>query len=173
MRGIVWMRALILLAGILFAAVACDRSTKTPAGNPPPVAPADAAACQGFRDSSYDALYSAREFATGKVGFSGREIPQAVLALRCLTGEPDAVARLRDVIQRATMPGQLYALVALRLIDDREFDRTIERYRSSNEKVTTVSGDMVGEQPVAGLADAIAGGRYDVRLYPGIGGSLH
>jgi hypothetical protein len=150
------MRALRLVATLLLASAGSYGNAASPA-----------AKCQPFHDSSYDALFTAKQFATEPIGFSGKVIPADVHALRCLMAEPDALSRVRDLIAHGTLAGQLYGLVGLRALHREEFARTVRSYASSTQSVVTISGDLMKQEPVSALADLIARGEYSAKLYPG------
>jgi hypothetical protein len=75
--------------------------------------------------------------------------PESVQALRCMTQELNAVQRLRKVAQVSSMPGQLYALIGLRILDEQEFKRLLPRYSANTTTVQTVSGCIAGQETVA------------------------
>jgi hypothetical protein len=150
------MRALRLIATVLLASLGSYVGANGPA-----------AECRPFYDTAYDALFTAKQFATEPIGFSGKVIPTEVHALRCLMAEPDALSRVRDLIAHGTLAGQLYALVALKALHAEEFARTVRPYTSSTQSVVTISGDLMKQEPVSALANLIARGEYSTRLYPG------
>jgi len=150
------MHVLRLLATLLLVSCASYGNAASPADE-----------CQRFHDSSYDALFTAKQFATEPIGFSGKVIPAEVHALRCLMAEPDALSRVRDLIAHGTAAGQLYGLVGLKSLHAEEFASTIRSYASSTQSVVTISGDLMKQEPVSALADLIARGEYSTKLYPG------
>ena len=150
------MHVLGLLATLLLASCASYGNAASPADE-----------CPRLHDSSYDALFTAQQFATEPIGFSGKVIPAEVHALRCLMAEPDALSRVRDLIAHGTPAGQLYGLVGLKSLYAEEFASTIRSYASSTQSVVTISGDLMKHEPVSTLADLIARGEYSTKLYPG------
>jgi len=124
------------------------------------------AECLQHQNLGYRVLYASESFKGHKLGPEGKITPPEVLALRCMTQEPNAVAWLRDLARSGTMPGQLYALVGLRVLDSTEFERRIRRYTSNTDTVTTHAGDIVISHPVAVIAAGIQSGEYVRELLP-------
>ncbi len=126
--------------------------------------------CRAHRDNGYEALYGANVFASAHEGQGGDYTPREVEALRCMTRAPDAVELLRVLAQRGSLPGQLYALVGMRVLDQAEFERLLPRYAADESIVRTHAGDMAGTRRVAELARELRG-TYHVKdllpeLYP-------
>lgn len=122
--------------------------------------------CVRYRDSGYEALYTAKAFSSESIGPDAEAIPMEVRSLRCMSQEPDAVEWLRELVRRGTMPGQLYALVGMRALDQAEFKRIIHQYKSNNERVRMAGGDIAISHPVAMLATGIEQGIYVKEFLP-------
>lgn len=123
-------------------------------------------ACLRYRDSGYDILYTAKTFSRGKVGPEGDITPVEVRALRCMVQESNAVTWLTDLVRAGTIPGQLYALVGLRALDQSEFKRLVRQYTSNRDTVRTHGGDIVMSHPIAVVVTGIESGEYVHDLLP-------
>ena len=112
------------------------------------------AECVPFHDSNYEALRDAQVLAGPSIGFEGKK-SESVQALRCMTQELNAVPRLRNLTRTGTTVAQLYALMGLRILDEKEFKRLLPRYAADTTTVQTVSGCIGGQAAVATIANLI------------------
>jgi hypothetical protein len=93
----------------------------------------------------YRVLERAERFATGPVG-GGAETPHEAIALEKLLEDPQAAIALRDLLERAPLPGQLYALCGLYHADRRLFSSLAGKHAGSAARVTTQHGCIVRKQ---------------------------
>jgi hypothetical protein len=135
------MRGSLVLAMLVAASNGCSRSAVV-------VDPE----CSEHHESEYRSLYEAQFLS---VPPHADWLPPEILALRCIVREPDAVARLIELSQRGTLPGQVYALVGLRVLDEAEFERIVPRYKSNSASITFDGGDLSYSRTVSLLAQDI------------------
>ncbi|HUN80985.1 MAG TPA: hypothetical protein VMV81_05680 [Phycisphaerae bacterium] len=122
------------------------------------------------REQAFEFLLNTDVFAASKVGF-GMETPEQVVAFRKLLAEPDAAEVFNDLVYRARLAGQMYALCGLRITDRPTFDRLVERYRSSDEMVRSIEGCIGGGHVIRYLIESpqhrdrdIQGGGWSTEL---------
>lgn len=106
---------------------------------------------------AYEVLREAEVFAGASVGIAGTT-PKTVEAFRMLLREPEADEALRALLDRATRPGQLYALAGLYFIDPDYFQRAVKPYLRSDAEVQTFFGCIMDRQRVAKMAERIEDG---------------
>jgi len=99
-------------------------------------------------------------FAIGPISY-GATTSDEERALRAFLKKPNASERLSEFVHSASVAGQLYALLGLRLCDRPAFERSVPDFFHRDGIVTTMSGCIVYEQPVATIARKIAQGDYD------------
>lgn len=152
-RTLVWGVVLSLLLGACSlnapgptVAPTQPTSTTTPAKTPEPEI-----------RQAYETLRAARTFAGAHVGIAGTT-PDTVLALRLLLEAPAADSLLKRLLDEATLPGQLYALAGLYLVDPDHTRAAAARYLASDAEVETMFGCIGGEQKVSDLAAQILDG---------------
>jgi hypothetical protein len=94
---------------------------------------------------------------TGTFGVSGGyggDLLEGAIALQMLAKHPRAAAAFRDLLGKATLEGQLYALAGLAYADSRAFARALPRYRDLETRVETLGGCIVMRERVCDLARA-------------------
>ena len=102
-------------------------------------------------------------FAVGDIGFMGAtSTPEK--SLQALLGRPGATGCFVALLRTATLEGQLYALLGLRLTDRRIFLREEPHYLRMKRRVMWASADIVLSVPAGLVAKKIARGDYDARL---------
>lgn len=106
---------------------------------------------------AYETLRTADAFANAHVGVIGMT-PDTVLALRAILEDPAAAQLFRQLLTEAALPGQLYALAGLYLIDPDEARAAAAPYLANDAEVETVFGCLVGPEKVSDLAAQILEG---------------
>jgi hypothetical protein len=102
-------------------------------------------------------------FALGGVGVAGT-MSEGERALRELLKQPDAVVRLEHMLPDASAPGQLYALLGLRLRDREAYQRALAKYGQRDVTVQTMRGCIVQQEHFTTLVKQIDHGDYDASL---------
>ena len=102
-------------------------------------------------------------FAVGGVGVAGT-MSEGERALRELLKQPDAVVRLEHMLPDASAPGQLYALLGLRVRDREAYRRALARYGQRDVNVQTMRGCILQQEPFTTLVKQIDHGDYDPSL---------
>jgi hypothetical protein len=103
--------------------------------------------------AAYRTLLTAQRFEDRAIGYAGS--PSKLVEAYCvLLREPLADAAFKRLQERATLPGQLYALIALYFTDPVFFRSAVEKYRNSEERVDTMFGCIVGLMPVSMLVES-------------------
>lgn len=138
---------------------ACSLSTAA-AGQPAAVE----VDCNTYQRSNYRELYQADAFQSD--GAVANPVPLAVQALRCMMQEPNARAWIQDLQARGSMPGQLYALVALSALDPDVFRTVSKQYLTNEERVRLSGVDVLTYLSVSDAVTAIGRGRYVQRFLP-------
>lgn len=108
---------------------------------------------------AYTTLMRARTFAIGGVGFAGTTSGPE-LALREVLKQPDAVATCQKLVATATVEGQMYGLLGLKLSNDKAFAQALPRYKDSKTAVQVMSGCILGTDKVGEVAARIEKGSY-------------
>jgi hypothetical protein len=106
------------------------------------------------------ALRKTMTFALGGVGVAG-VMSEGERTLREILKESDAARRLEAVLPDASPPGQLYALLGLRLRDRAAYQRALEKYRANDAKVQTMRGCILQRESFDKLVAQIERGDYD------------
>jgi hypothetical protein len=88
---------------------------------------------------AFKVLLSANRFEDTHIGYAG-ELSKYVEAYRILLKEGTRVDALKELLEKASTVGQLYALVGLYEADNAYFHSIISKYKSSNTEVKTISG---------------------------------
>jgi hypothetical protein len=101
-----------------------------------------------------------REFAFGDIG-STRAISDGEYAFRAILRSPAAPELFRSAYSQATMEGQLYILCGIRVTSRGSFDDYASPLLKDTRNVTTISGDVVKQEPIAEVVKRIADGAYD------------
>jgi hypothetical protein len=108
------------------------------------------AADPSSREGALEILLKTEVFADVRVG-GGLQESNQVKAFRRLLAEQEARRAFRELTRRGRPAGQLYGLCGLQLIEKRELDRQLPRYRGSNEHVVTHFGCVQERMPVRAL----------------------
>jgi hypothetical protein len=109
------------------------------------------------------ALQRATFFAIGRIGADAC-VSRAERALVLILREPDAASILLELLQRAPLPGQLYALLGLRECRYEGVERLFEAWRGRTGEVSTQTGCLRGLQPVRSVVARIEDGTYSCLL---------
>lgn len=107
---------------------------------------------------AYNIVKSAESFAIGGVGVAG-VTSKTETAFRQLLKQPDPAVRCQKLVREATPAGQLYALLGLRLTDQKAFQALVPTFKTSTKDVETVTGCIVARTPVAVVATRIEAGK--------------
>lgn len=130
------------LAGLPCACAAGEESKPTPS--------------QPGEDASRT-IRGAKAFIIGKAYEEGR-ITEPEIELRALLKQEDASAKLQVLLKEASLPGQLYALLGLRLLGDGGFDAAYERFKDSKSPVDRISGCIKSTTTAEDIAAKIKDG---------------
>ncbi len=101
---------------------------------------------------AFDRLLVATQFEDTALGLAA-ESSKLVEAYNVLLKEPSADAAFKLLLEKATLPGQLYALCGLWFVDNTFFRLAVEKYKNSDEWVGMVSGCLVREISIAKLIE--------------------
>ena len=82
-------------------------------------------------------------------------------ALRALLKKPNASEKLSALLRSASVAGQLYARLGLRLCDRDAFERAVPDYLRRDGVVTAMAGCIIHDERIAAIAQKIAEGDYD------------
>jgi hypothetical protein len=107
-------------------------------------------------------LLRADRFTIGRIG-PGAQISSAQRALELLIRE-HATDMLFPLVQRASLAGQLYALLGLSLSHDPRVTGLLIEYRERSDEVRTQTGCFGGSLPVRDVIARIEDGTYSGRL---------
>jgi hypothetical protein len=102
---------------------------------------------------AYENLLVATQFEDIVLG-SAAVPSKLVEAYNVLLNEPAADLAFKQLLERGTLPGQLYALCGLWFTDNLFFRSAIEKYRNSEKWVGMLSGCLGGGTSVAALIEA-------------------
>ena len=107
---------------------------------------------------AYLTLLRADRFAVGRIGAAG-QISPAQSALELLLRQR-ATGTLFDLLKRASLPGQLYALLGLAVSDQTRVADVIANYRQRIDEVQTQTACLVSSRPVRDVVARIEDGTY-------------
>jgi hypothetical protein len=102
---------------------------------------------------AFQTLLAARQFEESFVGF-GAQPSDLVAAYRLLLKESAADAAFKQLLEKATLAGQLYGLCGVYFTDHPYFLSIIESYRGRTDAVPIQSGCMVFGQPMSRFIDS-------------------
>lgn len=102
---------------------------------------------------AFRTLLEAERFEDKFIG-EAAEPSKLVEAYCTLLREPAADAAFKNLLENATLAGQLYALCGLYFTDPIFLRSVVEKYRHSEEKVDTLSGCISGLRPVSMLVES-------------------
>jgi hypothetical protein len=100
------------------------------------------------RDKAFAFLLSTGRFAEPHVGDANPEVSTQVIAFQTILRQPDAAGAFDAMLHRASVPGQLYALCGLYLIDRAAFDKAAPAYFADQRSVGVASGCVTYPTPV-------------------------
>lgn len=98
--------------------------------------------------SAYETVRSAPRFAIGGIGVAGITSSEE-LAMHKLREDQCGEEQLRKLLREATPAGQMYALLALRQINARDYEGLSEPYRHSSAVITRVNGCLVHPEVIS------------------------
>ena len=107
---------------------------------------------------AYLTLLRADVFAVGLIGASARISP-AQRALTLLLSER-ATGTLCELLERAALPGQLYALLGLSVCGHSGVEELLADYRHRTDEVRTQMACFISPQPVRDVVARIEDGTY-------------
>ncbi len=96
----------------------------------------------------YEVLLEAAAFEGTTIG-AGGETPNAVFALQWMLAAPSADAAFKDLLERAGLPGKLYALCGLYWTDPSAFAAGVERLKPVKAPVEYLSFGCIGDEITA------------------------
>ncbi len=105
-------------------------------------------------------------FAVGGIGFGG-DIPITVLAFRAVLASDHARILFARITSNASLPGQMYGLSGLYLVDREEFLERVEAYSGLTELVLAPSGCVWMQYPANELVELISQGDMPQQLEQG------
>ena len=132
--------AIVILVILLLTSSAIGQSCTAPAVS------------TGEMQAQFDILLTTESFG-GTFGF-GPEPPANTTAFRELVGMPGSDTMFRDLLDRATLEGQMYALCGLWYTDHDYFLIALDDFRDVSEMITIQSGDMYYPTPVSGVVES-------------------
>lgn len=112
---------------------------------------------------AYLTLLRADVFAVGRVGASARISP-AERALTLLLSE-GATDTLCELLERASLPGQLYALLGLSVRSHAGVEALLADYRHRTDEVRTQMACFISSQPIRDVVARIEDGTYSGLLH--------
>ena len=98
----------------------------------------------------YQTLRGVERFTDAAIG-DGGETPEWVHAFRRLLAQPQAAAVFRQLLQDATLPGQMYALCGLYWTDQPAFRAALPGYARMTTEIETQTGCCVSRMAVREL----------------------
>ena len=104
-------------------------------------------------------LRTSDHFTSAGIGYAGIT-PNEVLAWRVIFNRPDADRIFQDVLNTATVAGQVYALAGLRFSNSGAFTKAAARLQGNLGLVQTIRGCIVSTQTVAELVEDIRQGDW-------------
>jgi hypothetical protein len=101
-------------------------------------------------------------FAFGGVGYAGIT-SQGETDFRVLMTEPRAIAlqSFEKLYATGDSESKAYALAGIRELNPVEFDQMLSSLQHSTEKISTMEGCLLEEQPLVRVAANLKSGRYD------------
>ncbi len=111
-------------------------------------------------EQAYERLLGVKQFAFGGVGYAGTT-SDGEQAFRAVRASTNAVQLFRAALSNGSNEAKLYALCAIRQMDNRSFATDAKAFLRANPEVTTMSGCIVGHERAAAVVKRIAAGYYD------------
>jgi len=112
---------------------------------------------------AYLTLLRAEVFAVGLVGASARISP-AQRALTLILSER-ATDALFELLERASLPGQMYALLGLSVSGQSGVEALLTNYRHRTDEVRTQTACFISSQPICDVVARIEDGTYSGLLH--------
>src|SRR5262249_38318549 len=101
---------------------------------------------------AYHTVATVTQFSGETVGIAA--LPPPVLgAFRTLLESPHADAAFKQLLTEATTAGKLYALCGLYYTDPAFFEKAVEPFRHSNDRIETVMGCIVSGNTVGAIVE--------------------
>ena len=107
--------------------------------------------------ADYQLVKTTDTFTVGGIGFAGT-LSQQEKAFRRLLEQPAPIEQCKKLLSEAELPGQLYGLLGLRLLDPKAFAASLPRYKASRLEVRTMRGCVVMQVAAAKVAGEIEKG---------------
>ncbi len=104
-------------------------------------------------------LRTSDHFTSAGIGYAG-VTPTEVLAWRVIFNRPDADSIFQDLLNTATVAGQVYALAGLRFSNSGAFTKAAAHLQGNLGLVRTIRGCIVSTQTVAELVEDIRQGDW-------------
>ena len=98
--------------------------------------------------SAYQELLAAERFEDALIG-RGAALSLYARDFAILLDEQNADAAFKSILKNGTLSGRLYGLSGLYFTDHVRFRTEVERYKTLDEKIQTISGCIVDEKTVA------------------------
>jgi hypothetical protein len=146
-----------LLAALALSTTSCE-SRRHAQKMLPPVDPLEPQKSWSSEEGM-EHLIGARSFAFG-TNIDGMT-SDGEYAFRAIFKSPEAPTLFKTAYAQATAEGQLYALCGIRVMDRSSFADYASPLRSETREVTTISGCIATNEPIASVVQRIAGGGYD------------
>jgi hypothetical protein len=112
---------------------------------------------------AYLVLFHARLFAIGRIG-AAAQISWTERALLRILKAPNAAQFFLKLLPDASLPGQLYALLGLRLCQYQSIEELMAKYRGRTDEVATQSQCFRIAVPVCDIVRQIENGNYAALL---------
>jgi len=111
--------------------------------------------CNGVMEASQasEILRTADCFMASRVGPAGL-VPESAHAFLALLRTPEAHKTFKNLLSKATLPGQLYALCGIYITDHQAFEGLAEPYTHLEDEVPTLAGCIGNRQRVCDLVDS-------------------
>ncbi len=156
------MKGGVSILALLFVAVALSSTSCASRRHahkmPPPVDPLNPEKSWSSQEGM-EHLIGVRSFAFG-TNMDGMT-SDGEYAFRAVLKSPEAPTLFKTAYQQATVEGQLYALCGIRFTDRSSFSDYASPLRSQTRDVTTMSGSIDTNEPIASVVQRIASGGYD------------
>lgn len=106
------------------------------------------------RLSDFEIVRRSSQFAVGPVGFAATTTPTEA-AFRRMLQSPGSGEDFRKLLKDATIAGQTYALLGLKLLGDPAYAATAARFKVSRNQIVVAGGCVVANRPVSEIAKQI------------------
>jgi hypothetical protein len=152
----------VSILAFLIAALALCSSCRTPKkSDPPPTLVFDPEPRNSWSaQEGIEHLETTRTFAFGGVGFAGTT-SDGEYAFRAVFKSFAAPQLFSGAYSQATLEGQLYILCGLHITNRGIFDDYAAPLLKDRRTVSTMSGCVIRQEPIADVVKRIADGAYD------------